>query len=44
MEYIVLSIPLFFVLIGAELLWSWRSGKQVYRLKDFVSNLSLIHI
>ena len=39
MEYIVLSIPLFFVLIGAELLWSWRSGKQVYRLNDFVSNL-----
>ncbi|MBK8341303.1 MAG: sterol desaturase family protein [Flavobacteriales bacterium] len=39
MEYIVLSIPLFFALIGAELLWSWRSGKPVYRLNDFVANL-----
>ncbi len=39
MEYIVLSIPLFFVLMGAELAWSAWSGRKVYRLNDFIANL-----
>ncbi|HMQ74504.1 MAG TPA: sterol desaturase family protein [Flavobacteriales bacterium] len=39
MEYIVLSIPLFFLLMGIELAWSAWSGRSVYRLNDFVANL-----
>ncbi|MBV6405750.1 MAG: hypothetical protein GFGODING_02531 [Flavobacteriales bacterium] len=39
MEYIVLSIPLFFLLMGAELAWSAWSGRKVYRLNDFIANL-----
>lgn len=39
MEYIVLSIPLFFLLMGIELAWSAWSGRPVYRLNDFIANL-----
>ncbi|MCC6936811.1 MAG: sterol desaturase family protein [Flavobacteriales bacterium] len=39
MEYIALSIPLFFLLIGLELMWSAWSGRKVYRFADFVANL-----
>lgn len=46
MEYIVLSIPLFFLLMGVELAWSaWSgskaglTGSSVYRLNDFIANL-----
>ncbi|MBK6627534.1 MAG: sterol desaturase family protein [Flavobacteriales bacterium] len=39
MEYIILSIPLFFLLMGIELAWSAWSGRQVYRLNDFIANL-----
>ena len=39
MEYIALSIPLFFLLIGIELAWSVWSGRKVYRFNDFVANL-----
>lgn len=39
MEYIALSIPLFFLLMGLELAWSAYSGRKVYRFNDFVSNL-----
>lgn len=39
MEYIVLSIPLFFLLMGVELAWSAWSGRHEYRLNDFVANL-----
>ncbi|MBK9274406.1 MAG: sterol desaturase family protein [Flavobacteriales bacterium] len=39
MEYIVLSIPLFFLLMGIELAWSAWSGRHVYRLNDFIANL-----
>lgn len=39
MEYIVLSIPLFFLLMGIELAWSAWSGRRVYRLNDFIANL-----
>jgi sterol desaturase/sphingolipid hydroxylase (fatty acid hydroxylase superfamily) len=40
MDYIALSIPLFFLLMGLELAWSAWSGRAVYRLKDFVTNIS----
>ena len=39
MEYIVLSIPLFFLLMGVELAWSAWTGRHVYRLNDFIANL-----
>ncbi len=39
MEYIALSIPLFFLLIGVELAWSAWSGRKVYRFNDFIANL-----
>lgn len=39
MEYIALSIPLFFLLMGIELAWSAWSGRKVYRFNDFVANL-----
>ncbi|MBL7983595.1 MAG: sterol desaturase family protein [Flavobacteriales bacterium] len=46
MEYIILSIPLFFVLMGAELGWSLWNGRRrreggapLYRFADFISNM-----
>ena len=36
---IVLSIPLFFVLIGAEVVWDQWKGKGLYRLGDSLSNI-----
>ncbi|MBK8499553.1 MAG: sterol desaturase family protein [Flavobacteriales bacterium] len=39
MGYIILSIPLFFLLIGLELAWSAWRGRRVYRFNDFVANL-----
>lgn len=39
MEYIVLAIPLFFVLMGLELAWSAYTHRKVYRFNDFVANL-----
>ncbi len=39
MGYIVLSIPLFFLLMAVELGWSAWSGRRVYRFNDFVANL-----
>ncbi len=39
MDYIALAIPLFFLLMGMELLWSVWSGRKVYRFNDFVANM-----
>lgn len=39
MEYIVLSIPLFFLLMGVELAWSIWTDRKVYRFNDFIANL-----
>ena len=39
MNYIALSIPLFFLLMGIELGWSAWSNRKVYRFNDAVSNL-----
>jgi sterol desaturase/sphingolipid hydroxylase (fatty acid hydroxylase superfamily) len=36
---IVLSIPLFFALIGAEVVWDQWKGKGLYRLGDSLSNI-----
>jgi len=38
-EYIILSIPLFFLLMGVELAWSAWTHRKVYRLNDFIANL-----
>jgi hypothetical protein len=35
------SIPIFFVLIGVELLVARHAGRRVYRLNDSISDLSL---
>ena len=39
-NYIALSIPVFFILIGVELLICWIQGKKYYRLNDSLSNLA----
>ncbi|MEZ4806600.1 MAG: sterol desaturase family protein [Flavobacteriales bacterium] len=39
MNYIVYSIPLFFVLMAVESGWSVWTGRKVYRLNDLVANL-----
>ena len=36
---IILSIPIFFLLIGIELLYSWFSKKKIYRLGDAYANI-----
>lgn len=37
---IVLSIPIFFALIGLELIISWFTHRKVYRLNDALTNIS----
>ena len=39
-NYIALSIPLFFILIGIEIAYSIYKNRQYYRLNDSISNLS----
>jgi len=40
MGIVTASIPLFFLLIALELLWSQRTGRRVVRLNDALSDLS----
>ena len=40
-NYIALSIPIFFILIGVELLVGYIQKKKYYRLNDSINNLSL---
>jgi sterol desaturase/sphingolipid hydroxylase (fatty acid hydroxylase superfamily) len=40
MNYIILSIPIFFILIGVELLVSRLRRSELYRFNDAVSNIS----
>lgn len=40
MGLIILSIPIFFILIGLELLYQWITQKQLYRLNDAISNIN----
>ena len=40
MKLIVLSIPIFFLLIGVELLVQWLGRTRLYRLNDAVANIS----
>jgi len=39
MNAIALAIPVFFLLIGVELVWSAWTRRKVYRFNDFISNL-----
>ncbi|WGQ10243.1 sterol desaturase family protein [Pedobacter gandavensis] len=39
-DYIALSVPVFFILIGIELAWSFYKKLDYYRLNDSISNLS----
>lgn len=36
---IILSIPIFFLLIGVELIYSWVAKKKIYRLGDAYANI-----
>jgi len=40
MDYIALSVPVFFILIGVELAYSFYKKLNYYRLNDSISNLS----
>jgi len=40
LDLIVLAIPVFFLLIGIEILWARREEKDLYRLNDSVGDLS----
>jgi len=40
MDIIALSIPLFFILLGGELLLAWRLKRPLYRFSDSVTDLS----
>jgi alkylglycerol monooxygenase len=39
-DYIALSVPVFFILIGLELLWSFIKGVRLYSLSDAITNIS----
>lgn len=39
-NYIALSIPVFFILIGIEVLYDFYSHRHLYRLNDSISNIS----
>lgn len=41
MDYIVYAIPVFFILIGIELLIGFISGRKLYRFHDTVNDLSM---
>ncbi len=40
-DYIALSIPVFFFLIGIELLFDIKKRRELYRLNDSITNISL---
>ncbi|MCB0820215.1 MAG: sterol desaturase family protein [Bacteroidetes bacterium] len=40
MNYIALSVPVFFLLILLELAWSAKKGLKLYRLNDSIANIS----
>ena len=40
MNLIVVSIPIFFVLILAEVTWDYFAKRKVYRLNDALANIS----
>jgi alkylglycerol monooxygenase len=39
-NYIALAVPVFFLLIGIELLVAWRQKRKLYRLNDAITDLS----
>lgn len=39
--YLLLAIPFFIVLIGLEVLVSWRQRKRLYRFNDAITNLNI---
>ena len=38
---ITLATPVFFALIGLELLWGWRRGRNTYRVNDAITSIAL---
>ena len=41
MNYILMAIPVFFVLILLELGWAYSKKKEVFRLNDSINSLSM---
>jgi hypothetical protein len=39
-DYIALSIPIFFILIGVELVYAFYKKLNYYRINDSIANLS----
>ena len=39
-DYIALSVPVFFILIGVEALYARLRGERLYRINDSVNDLS----
>jgi len=39
-NYTALAVPVFFLLMGLELLYSWLAKKDYYRLDDSINDLS----
>ena len=39
-NYVALSVPVFFLLMGLEVLYSWLAKKDYYRLDDSINDLS----
>lgn len=39
--YILMAIPVFFIMIGVEFALSWFQGKRLYRLNDSINDLSM---
>src|SRR5438067_2580909 len=40
-QVIVLATPVFFLLIGAELIVGWKRGRNTYRLNDAINSIGL---
>ena len=40
-QIIVLATPVFFLLIGAELIVGWKRGRNTYRLNDAINSIGL---
>jgi len=38
---ITLATPVFFAMIGLELLWGWRRGRNTYRVNDAITSIGL---
>ena len=40
-NYKLYALLFVFILVTAEIIWSWKSNKKVYEVKDTFANLSI---